>query len=488
MDTEEIQLEGRRLAGRYVLQDQIAAGGMGTVWRARDEVLGRFVAVKVLHDRLAKDPDTLERFRLEAVAAARLSHPAVVRVFDTGIDDGVCFIVMELFEGRTLEDMLAREGALDPARAVRIVRHVLDALAHAHREGVVHRDVKPGNILVDDSLVKVMDFGIAKAAFADDLSTTGNLLGTVSYLAPEQVEGGPADARTDLYSVGVVLYEALTGRPPFRGDSHVATAAMRLSTDPVPPRALRAGIPREIDEAVMRALRRHPDDRFQSAEEMRSALDRIVPAAASVRREPRARAEPAGTSSGMRSWLLIPLLVLLGAAVAVGVWWLLTGLIQNADEGAPGEAASSLTRLDIASVSSYDPLGDESENDDVLPAVLDGNEETAWTTDGYTTPQFGNLKDGVGLVLGLDQPAELARLRVLTDTTGITFDVYASSQPDSFDLESPIAGATAEEEITAIPLEPTEAAYVLVWFTELADDGSGAYRARVIEVAVFARG
>jgi serine/threonine protein kinase len=163
MDTEEIQLEGRRLAGRYVLEDQIAAGGMGTVWRARDEVLGRLVAVKVLHDRLAKDPDILERFRLEAVAAARLSHPAVVRVFDTGIDDGVCFIVMELSEGRTLEDMLASEGPLDPARAVRIVGHVLDGLGHAHREGVVHRDVKPGNILVDDSLVNVSDFFISIA-------------------------------------------------------------------------------------------------------------------------------------------------------------------------------------------------------------------------------------------------------------------------------------------------------------------------------------
>jgi eukaryotic-like serine/threonine-protein kinase len=488
MDTEEIELEGRRLAGRYVLEAQIASGGMGTVWRARDEVLGRFVAVKILHDRLAQDPDVLERFRLEAVAAARLSHPAVVRVFDTGIDDGVCFIVMELSEGRTLEDVLGGEGPLEPDRAVRIVGHVLDGLAHAHRQGVVHRDVKPGNILVHDSLVKVTDFGIAKAAFAeDDLSTTGNLLGTVNYLAPEQVEGERVDARTDLYSVGVVLYEALTGRPPFKADSHIATAAMRLSTDPVPPRALRAGIPREVDEAVMRALRRDPDERFQSAEEMRSALDRTMPA--SVRRAPRPRAEPVGTSPGMRSWVLIPLLVLLGAAMAVGVWWLLTTVIPNAvDEGAPGEAGGSATRLAITPVSSHDPLGDGSENDDELGAMVDGDESTSWSTDGYTSALFGNLKDGVGFVLGLDQPSEVVRLRLHTDTPGVSLNVYASDDPGAFDLESPIGSATTDEEVTAVPLEPTEAAYVLVWFTELADDGEGAFRARVNEVAVFASG
>ncbi|MGH2655033.1 MAG: protein kinase domain-containing protein, partial [Actinomycetota bacterium] len=202
MDAEEIRLVGRRLEGRYELEDEIASGGMGTVWRARDKVLGRAVAVKVLHDHLARDPDLFDRFRLEAVAAARLTHPAVVKVFDTGIDGGVSFIVMELFEGRTLESLLAERGTLDPEEAARMVRSTLQGLGHAHRHGVVHRDVKPGNILIDrDGYVKVTDFGIAKAAFAgDDLTTTGNLLGTSRYLAPEQVTGGPVDARADLYS------------------------------------------------------------------------------------------------------------------------------------------------------------------------------------------------------------------------------------------------------------------------------------------------
>jgi eukaryotic-like serine/threonine-protein kinase len=191
MDAGELGLQGRTLAGRYLLETEVAAGGMGTVWRARDEVLGRPVAVKVLHDRLARDPDVLERFRLEAVAAARLSHPNVVRVFDTGIDDAVCFIVMELFEGTTLEDLLRDEAPLAGAEASRLMGAVLQGLAHAHREGVIHRDVKPANVLIDRSgLVKVTDFGIAKAAFAaSDLTATGDLLGTVRYLAPELVAG-----------------------------------------------------------------------------------------------------------------------------------------------------------------------------------------------------------------------------------------------------------------------------------------------------------
>jgi eukaryotic-like serine/threonine-protein kinase len=489
MDADEVRLVGRRLGGRYELEDEIASGGMGTVWRARDEVLGRPVAVKVLHDHLARDPDLLDRFRLEAVAAARLTHPAVVRVFDTGIDDGVCFIVMELFEGHTLESLLAGRGSLEPEEAARIVRSALQGLGHAHRHGVVHRDVKPGNILIDrDGYVKVTDFGIAKAAFAgDDLTTTGNLLGTSRYLAPEQVTGGPADARTDLYATGIVLYEALTGRTPFQADTHIATATMRLNKDPVPPRALRSGISRELNEVVMRALARDPDERYQSAEEMAEALERAIPSDGSPGPPPPVPAiEPEPAPPPVRSWFVVPLLVLLVAAMAVGGFWILGQVLDEAgpgsDEGGDVEGTPS-RHLEASAVASFDPEGSGGEHDEDLPLATDGDPDTFWQTEGYNDDDLD--KSGVGVVLELPSPAQVGAVRLQTNLPGFEFSLFASDAADDWDLTSPIASATAEAD-TEVDVEDTEAGFVLLWITNLVDDGVGAYRAHVNEVEVFA--
>ena len=265
----------RRLAGRYVLEELIATGGMAEVWRARDDVLARMVAVKILRADLADDPSLSERFQREAVTAARLTHPHIISVFDTGIDDDTRYIVMEHFAGRSLREILEDRKALPTGESVAIMLPVLDALGFAHGNGLIHRDVKPGNILVENGRVKVTDFGIAKAAYAHgDLTTTGAMLGTVRYISPEQVEGGEIDSRSDLYSAGVVLYEMLTGRPPFAAQTDVATAMIRLTSDPLPPRAIRPGIPRGLESVVMRALARGPEDRFFSAEAMRAALER----------------------------------------------------------------------------------------------------------------------------------------------------------------------------------------------------------------------
>ncbi|MGH2737437.1 MAG: protein kinase domain-containing protein [Actinomycetota bacterium] len=490
MDAEETRLVGRRLEGRYELEDEIASGGMGTVWRARDEVLGRPVAVKVLHDHLARDPDLFDRFRLEAVAAARLTHPAVVKVFDTGIDGGVCFIVMELFDGHTLESLLDERGTLEPEEAARMIRSTLQGLGHAHRHGVVHRDVKPGNILIDrDGYVKVTDFGIAKAAFAgDDLTTTGNLLGTSRYLAPEQVTGGPVDARADLYSTGIVLYEALTGRTPFQADTHIATATMRLSKDPVPPRALRSGISRPLNEVVMRALARDPDDRYQSAEEMAEALERAVPSDGSPIPPPLVpAAEPEPGPSPVRSWFVVPLLVLLVAALAVGGLWILGQVLDDGQDPARngGAEGSAPTALEAQAVRTYDPTelgGDESEHDDELGGATDGDPDTYWTTEGYENP--GMDKEGVGIVVEIDEPSEVGALRLVTATPGFEFSVYASDTPDAFDLgAAPLASATAEP-VTELDLEPAETRYLLIWLTELVPVDR--YRAHVNEIEVFA--
>jgi eukaryotic-like serine/threonine-protein kinase len=500
VDTPE--LTGRRLGDRYALEQPIASGGMATVWRATDEVLGRSVAVKILHDNLVQDGALLDRFRMEAVAAARLSHPAVVRVFDTGIDDGVCYIVMELFEGATLANLLDTGGALPPDEAARVVVATLQGLAHAHQEGVIHRDVKPSNILVGSGgTVKVTDFGIAKAAFAEgDVTTTGNLLGTAKYLAPEQVHGGgEIDARADLYSAGIVLYEALTGRTPFEAETHLATATMRLTRDPTPPGSLRPGIPRGVEAVVLKALTRDPEDRFQTAEEMSAALDRAVPAAVRSPTGPRrgqrpapSRA-PAGTSA-FRSWGLVPLILLLVAALAVGGFFLFGEVLPaGIGGGNNGDAAGSIRPFEVSGTPTvYDPPpGDGSEQDSTLPGAVDGDGSTAWETEHYDQVDLGGRKPGVGIVLSLGQAEEVAAVRIRTLNPGWSFEVKGSQDGSTFTEALP----SLDDETTftmdgtseRVQLEPVSYRYFLIWIVELApsDVDPGRWRATVAEADLF---
>jgi serine/threonine-protein kinase len=255
-------MQGKTLAGRYELGDRIGSGGMGTVWRATDTLLGRDVAVKLLH---------------EARAAARLAHPNIATVYDTGEDDGVPFIVMELVDGESLHARIKREGPLSVRDTVRITRAVLAALAHAHARGLVHRDMKPGNVLLARSgEVKVVDFGIAKGAGeGTSVTRTGALMGTAAYLSPEQVEGKPATPASDLYALGCLMFAALAGAPPYDGDSAVAVA-MRHLRDPVPPlRERRPDVPVAVERVVERALQKDPARRFGSAAEMDGALRKV---------------------------------------------------------------------------------------------------------------------------------------------------------------------------------------------------------------------
>ncbi|MGH2710936.1 MAG: protein kinase domain-containing protein [Actinomycetota bacterium] len=491
MDAERPHLKSLRLADRYVLEEQLASGGMGSLWIARDDLLGRPVAVKVLHEHLARDRALLERFRLEAVSAARLSHPAVVRVFDTGVDEGACYIVMELVDGSTLRELLS-DGALPPGEAARILRGVLQALAHAHREGVIHGDVKPGNILVGhDGMVKLADFGIAKAAFAQhDATTTGDLLGTSRYLSPEQVAGEEVDHRSDLYSSGVVLYELLTGRPPFVADSHIATATMRLTKDPAPPGSIRPGISRQLESVVMRSLAREPDQRFQTAEEMSSALDHATPAATRVREEPTERHQlvaPQPRRSMLGSWMAIPIILAVIAALIVGGFFLLEGIAP--DEPGQGEESTLVAApLEINAVRSYDPEGSGvlGEHDDNLGQAIDGDPATYWSTEGYDQ-DFPLVKAGVGLVLDLGAEVQVGHVRIQTDLPGWDFNVYAGESPDSFSLAEPlIASEQTALESEIYDLEPIETRYVLIWMTGLVQ--SDRYRAQINEIELLSPG
>jgi eukaryotic-like serine/threonine-protein kinase len=285
----------RLLGGRYELDGIVGRGGMAEVFRARDIRLDRTVAVKTLRDDLARDQTFQARFRREAQSAASLNHPSIVAVYDTGEDmvgpTPVPYIVMEYVDGRTLRDLLRDDRRLLPERALEITDGVLRALDYSHRNGIVHRDIKPGNVMLTRSGdVKVMDFGIARAV-SDAQATmtqTAQVIGTAQYLSPEQARGERVDARSDLYSAGCLLYELLTGRPPFTGDSPVAIAYQHVRENPVPPSRVDPEIPAWADSIVLKAMAKDPGDRYQSAGEMRNDIQRALqgmPVAAPMRAE-----------------------------------------------------------------------------------------------------------------------------------------------------------------------------------------------------------
>src|SRR3954447_4862050 len=275
--------EARLLGGRYELGEVLGYGGMAEVHLGRDVRLGRDVAIKMLRSDLARDPGFQARFRREAQSAASLNHPAIVAVYDTGEDrngdSATPYIVMEYVEGRTLREVLEAEGRLLPQRALELTGLICAALDQAHRAGIVHRDVKPGNVMLTPSGdVKVMDFGIARAVTgaASTMTQTAAVIGTAHYLSPEQARGEHVDARSDVYSTGCLLYELLTGGPPFSGDSAVAVAYQHVREEPVPPSRIEPDISPALDAIVLKAMAKNPANRYQTAGEMRADIDRAL--------------------------------------------------------------------------------------------------------------------------------------------------------------------------------------------------------------------
>jgi eukaryotic-like serine/threonine-protein kinase len=268
--------------GRYRILRKLGSGGMANVYLAEDEELGRRVAIKILNDRHASDDSFVERFRREAKNAAGLSHPNIVSVYDRGEAEGTYYIAMEYLEGRSLKDRIVSEGALPIATAIEVTRQILRALGFAHRRGIVHRDIKPHNVLLaqdgtgdGDPRFKVTDFGISRTA-ASQMTEAGSIVGTAQYLSPEQARGAPVDQRSDIYSVGIVLYELLTGKLPFTGETPLEIAMKHLSEIPTAPSELRADIPADLDMVVLRALAKDPEDRYESADEMERELARVA--------------------------------------------------------------------------------------------------------------------------------------------------------------------------------------------------------------------
>ncbi|HEY3725376.1 MAG TPA: serine/threonine-protein kinase [Acidimicrobiia bacterium] len=510
---------GRVLGGRYRLERVIARGGMGTVWEADDPLLARHIAVKTLDAAIGTDESIRARFRREAVAAAAVTHPNIVATYDTGEDDGVAYIVMELVHGITLRQLIDRDGAVPVDDAAAIAYQVADALSVAHARGLVHRDVKPGNVLVQpDGRVKVTDFGIAKAADSggDELTRTGMVVGTARYLAPEQVDGGAVDERVDIYSLGLVLYEMLCGKAPFEADTDIATAVARLTSPPRPITLECPAVPSGLEHVIDRALTKDPSDRWPSALAFRDALapfradgppsraDLTVPVRLPAPSAPEPATvtapAPAGPGAGAgagapvaakpRGALFTPTRIILWTAVfVIGLLAGYLGYRAIDDEPASNAAppAPVVGPLKIVAVRDYDPEGDGHESPTQVGATFDNNPATTWSTELYKDRDVGGLKSGVGLVIDLGAPKKVVSLEVLTLPTDTDWSaqVYASDTvpaalsgwgPPRFTGQG--LGSDAKLTLQAGP----NARNVLLWITNLPP--SRPYRLRVAELRV----
>jgi eukaryotic-like serine/threonine-protein kinase len=481
---------GQRLAGRYELQDLAGTGGMSSVYRAKDAVLERTVAIKILHEHFSDDPEYVERFRREARALAQLNHPNIVTVIDRGEFEGRQFIVFEHVDGETLKALIDREGPLPVDQALSLVHQIARGLAFAHEHGVVHRDVKPHNVLIDeDGVAKVTDFGIARSVDpADGLTETGALLGTSEYIAPEQASGQRVDERSDQYSLGTVLYELLAGEPPFGGDNFMVVA-MRHIQEPVPSvRDARPDVSPRLDAIVARAMAKRPEDRFPTTEGMMAALEaerspssappEVI--ASPVRDEDTESIElpgPVPFRAPGRSRFPLPLvLVLIVAGVAALVVALIIaggGTNSLTDKVSGGEGGGARVRLHA--LSDFDPNGDSTEHPEAVPAATDGNASTYWTTETYSS--FS--KPGVGIVLDARSAVELSQLSVTTDTPGFTAVIEASNRPDA-GFKS-VSNSQTVDVSTTYDLNGGKYRYYLVWITSLVG------RAHVNEVRAKAK-
>jgi eukaryotic-like serine/threonine-protein kinase len=496
---------GELIVGRYELEELVGEGGMSSVYRAYDTVLERRVAIKILHEHFSRDPEYVERFRREARAIARLAHPNVVTVIDRGEWDGRQFIVFEHVAGENLKAVIVREGPLPVDRALSLACQIARALAFAHELGIVHRDVKPHNVLLDGSgTAKVTDFGIARALDTDDgLTATGTVLGTGQYLSPEQANGERADERSDQYSLGVVTFELLTGEVPYSGDSLMALA-LRHVKDPVPSvRAVRPEVPEPVDAVVARMLAKRQEDRFGSMEEAAEALETcladVLEARARRREEdtgvladgspaqpaseilsPAAppkpkRAERTQATQPRRSGLRVAGVLLLAAVVLVGNLLVLEVVFEDGLPGLPGLGGGEPVQIQADAVADLDPYGDQSEHPEAVGAATDRDAATYWTTEQYRTFD----KQGVGIVLDAGSRVALSRVVLVTDTPGFTALIAAGNDPDGRFVDVADAREVGRRETFDVDTRGERYRYYVVWITAL--EGS----AHVNEVRAF---
>jgi serine/threonine protein kinase len=484
-------LLGTTLNGRYRLEARIGAGGMSTVYRALDETLQRQVAIKLMNREVATDSDQLERFRREARAVAQLSHPHIVGVIDAGEDEGRPYIVFEYVEGETLKERIRRQGRLPIAEAVAYAIEIARALGAAHARHIVHRDVKPQNVLIDEEgSAKVTDFGIARTLDEESLTADGRVLGTTDYVSPEQALGQPVTGQSDLYSLGVVLFEMLTGDVPFKGEGQVAVAMKHVREDLPDVQTRRPEASAALAAVVDTATAKHQQDRYADDAELIADLEDVL--AIETARAGSATGEvtsvlrtlPSRTARRVpfrvRHRVVAVLLALIVAVVVVGsAVWLVTRTHHGTGKlavNAPRSSSSSSrplsqVRLCQGCAFGYNPLGSPTDEHPDAALAVDNQLNTSWSTQHY----FDGTLDKAGVGIYVDaRPMTTARvLRIITSTPGFTATIYArSTQPPPTWPDPDWARISAPTQINHqqdIPLTSQSAKYrfFLVWITSL---------------------
>jgi eukaryotic-like serine/threonine-protein kinase len=488
---------GSRLNGRYRIEDRIGSGGMSTVYRAFDETLERQVAIKIMHSDISSDDAALERFRREARTVAQLSHPHVVMVIDAGEDEGHPYIVFEHVRGETLKDRIRHEGPLPVAEAVAYAIEIGRALQVAHERGLVHRDVKPQNVLLDEEgRAKVTDFGIALGLESNQLTAAGKVIGTTDYVSPEQAQGHEVSGQSDVYSLGIVLYEMLVGEVPFSGESHVSVAMKHVREGLPDVQRRRPEVSAALAAVLERATAKDLGSRTPTMGEFVRELEEVLTyesarsggatgeATAILSQLP---AGIAGRRSRRRTIGLALLYVAIAAVVAV-----VAALVVNGEGQQNGPIAAGDLRpieLNESDAHEYDPPPGDGRERGTQSLAVDGDPTTAWETERYDTPELGNLKKGVGLYLDAGRPIVARALRIVTPKDGWSLEAYVARDSVPKDLSGWTLVASGEMDSTRKTIDLDTAGqrsrYYLLWITKLTEGATGGSSAAVSEVKLL---
>jgi eukaryotic-like serine/threonine-protein kinase len=493
---------GTLLSGRFRLEEKIGSGGMSTVYRAFDETLERWVAIKLLHSEISSDSDQIERFRREARAVARFSHPNVVTVIDAGEDQGQPYIVFEYVAGETLKERIRRLGRLPVPESIAYAIEIGRALEAAHEERLVHRDVKPQNVLIDaDGRAKVTDFGIARSLEADGLTAAGRVLGTTDYVSPEQALGEQVTPQSDIYSLGVVLYEMLTGDVPYKADAPVAVA-MKHVREPMPDvQRARPEVSAATAAIVDTATAKETRNRYRSVADMVTDLEQAlaIEAARAGQTSGEAttvlRALPDDTTQRFLPWRLrfprraLVITALLAGGIALAAILLLTQTKKGSPGNAPPSKASATLRtvsFSPTGVHDFDPLGDAREHPEAVRNVIDDNPSTTWTTEQYSGGNLG--KQGVGIYLDAGRGVLARQLDLTTGPGAWTMAVYgtnANPVPQDITGWTKLSGDQTVNGPSHVKLNAAGKPYrdYLIWITKLPPSGRAEIREVTLRVA-----
>ena len=488
---------GSRLNGRYRIEDRIGSGGMSTVYRAFDETLERQVAIKIMHSEISSDDAALERFRREARTVAQLSHPHVVMVIDAGEDEGHPYIVFEHVRGETLKDRIRREGALPVAEAIAYAIEVGRALQAAHERGLVHRDVKPQNVLLDEEgRAKVTDFGIALGLESNQLTAAGKVIGTTDYVSPEQAMGNEVSGQSDVYSLGIVLYEMLVGEVPFSGESHVSVAMKHVREGLPDVQRRRPEVSAALAAVLERATAKDQASRHPSMEALVHDLEEVLTyesarsggatgeATAILSQLP---AGMTGRRSRRRTIGLGLAYLALAAAVAVVAALVVNGESAQNDPAALGDLRP--IALNESDAHEYDPPPGDGKERGTEALAVDGDPTTAWETERYDTPDLGNLKKGVGLYLDAGRPIVARAVRIVTPKEGWKMEVRVARDSVPGDVSGWTLVASGEMDAMRKTIDLDTAGqrsrYYLIWITELTEGATGGSSAAISEVKLL---